>query len=417
MKNKKKKKKKKKNRKSIKQFSFHKDSTFTVFEVVLFIFISIIFGMIIGCILTYHTSSISSIRADAHLREIVSTYLNIKDNYYKKIKDEDLTNAAVKGMIEELDDPYSMYLDSYSTDSFTESIDGRYVGIGVSVLWEEENFKIVSVNADGPAYKAGILENDVIVAVDGKECNGMTTNELTKLIRGKNHTSVLIKVKRGDEELELPVKREYIDIQIVQDKVYEVDKEKIGYISMDMFASNSYEQFREALLKLEKKNINSLIIDMRGNPGGHLYQVKKILDLFLPKKKILYRIEEKGKISKVYSSTKESRDYPIVVLMNKSSASASEVLAVSLQENYSNCKIIGVNSYGKGTVQKSQTLSTGTSIKYTIERWLSPSAIDINGVGVIPDVYVEQSREYYEDFLEEHDAQLQEAINQLKKEP
>ena len=207
--------------------------------------------MIIGCILTYHTSSISSIRADSHLREIVSTYLNIKDNYYKKIKDEDLTNAAVKGMIEELGDPYSMYLDSYSTDSFTESIDGRYVGIGVSVLWEDDYFKIVSVNADGPAYKAGILENDIILAVDGKECHGITTTELTKLIRGKNHTSVLLKVKREEKELDITVKREYIDIQIVEDKVFEVDNKKIGYISMDIFASNSYEQFRESLLKLE----------------------------------------------------------------------------------------------------------------------------------------------------------------------
>ncbi len=413
MKNKKKKKKKKKNRKSIQQFHLNKNSTFTFFEVVLFIFISIIFGMIIGCILTYHTSSISSIRADSHLREIVSTYLNIKDNYYKKIKDEDLTNAAVKGMIEELGDPYSMYLDSYSTDSFTESVDGRYVGIGVSVLWEEDYFKIVSVNADGPADKAGILENDIILAVDGKDCNGITTTELTKLIRGKNHTSVLLKIKREDKELEITVKREYIDIQVVHNKVFDG---KIGYISMDMFASNSYEQFQEALQKLEKKKIDSLIIDLRSNPGGHLYQVKKILDLFLPRKTILYRIEEKGKISKIYSSTKESRNYPIVVLINKSSASASEVLAVSLQENYPDCKIVGVNSYGKGTVQKSQTLSTGTSIKYTIERWLSPSAIDINGVGVTPDVYVEQSSDYYKDYLEEHDTQLQEAILQLKKE-
>ena len=411
MKKKKKKKKKKNTRKNKKIFKL--ESSYSLVEVVIYVLISIVFGMIVGCILTYHMSSISSIRMDSHLREIVSTYISIKNNYYKKVNDEDLTNAAVKGMIDSLDDHNYMYFDSESADSFNESVDGKFVGIGISIVLDGDYYKIVSVNEKGPADKAGIKENDYIIEVDGHDCKGLTSSELSGYIRGERNTNVSVKVKREEEELTFTVKRDTIQIQSVYDNFYEVDGKKIGYIGIDTFASNTYDQFLVTLNKLEKKEMDSLIIDVRGNPGGHIDQSRKILDLLLPKKTVLFRIKEGSKMKKIYAVKKKSVSYPIAILMNKGTASAAEVLVSSLHENYKDCTIIGITSYGKGTIQKSQSLSSGNSYKYTVERWLTPSGIDINGSGIEPDIEVSLDMEYFEDFKEEHDNQLQIAIEQL----
>lgn len=402
MKNNKKKKKKKKKNKS--QFEINMDSTFNVFEVVIFVFISIIFGMIVGCVLTYQTSSLSSIRTDSHLNEIVSTYMNIKNYYYEELDKDKLTNAAIKGMINSLEDPYSVFLDDDSTDTFTESIDGRYIGVGVSTVFKDNNYIISSVIKDSSADKAGLKENDIILEVDDIDCSNITSSDLDELLKGKIDSDCKIKIKRDGKDITYYVKRESIEIQNVKSEIYD----DIGYISIKVFSSNSYNQFSKELKELENKNIKSLIIDIRNNPGGHLIQTRKILELFLKKDVVLYQTEKENKASKVLSSTKESRNYPVVVLINSSTASAAEVLAISLKENYKDVVIIGETSYGKGTVQKSETLSTGTSIKYTVEKWLTPKGEDINGEGIIPDIEVQKTKE--------EDTQLNRALEEIKKE-
>ena len=401
MKNNKKKKKKKKKQS---QFEITLDSTFTVFEVVIFIFISIIFGMIAGCILTYQTSSLSNIRTDSNLSEIVSTYMNIKNYYYEELDKDKLTNAAIKGMITALDDPYSVFLDDDTTDTFTESIDGRYIGIGVSIKYEDDNYKISSIVSDGPADKSGLKVDDIILEVDDIDCSNKTSSDLEELLRGKINSTAKIKINRDGKEITFYIKRESIEIQNVETKVYD---DTIGYISINVFSSNCFDQFSKALKELEKEKIESLIIDVRNNPGGHLVQAKKILELFFEKDTILYQTEKDNKITKVKSDTKETRSYSVIVLINSSTASAAEVLAISFKENYKNITIIGETSYGKGTVQKSQTLNTGTSIKYTVEKWLTPKGEDINGIGVIPDIEIQKTRE---------DNQLDRAIEEIKKE-
>ena len=402
MKNNKKKKKKKKKNKS--QFEINMDSTFNVFEVVIFVFISIIFGMIVGCVLTYQTSSLSSIRTDSHLNEIVSTYMNIKNYYYEELDKDKLTNAAIKGMINSLEDPYSVFLDDDSTDTFTESIDGRYIGVGVSTVFKDNNYIISSVIKDSSADKAGLKENDIILEVDDIDCSNITSSDLDELLKGKIDSDCKIKIKRDGKDITYYVKRESIEIQNVKSEIYD----DIGYISIKVFSSNSYNQFSKELKELENKNIKSLIIDIRNNPGGHLIQTRKILELFLKKDVVLYQTEKENKASKVLSSTKESRNYPVVVLINSSTASAAEVLAISLKENYKDVVIIGETSYGKGTVQKSETLSTGTSIKYTVEKWLTPKGEDINGEGITPDIEVQKTKE--------EDTQLNRALEEIKKE-
>ena len=182
---------------------------------------------------------------------------------------------------------------------------------------------------------------------------------------------------------------------------------------MDTFASNTAKQFSKELKKLEKKNVDSLIIDVRNNSGGRLSQVKEILDEFLGNKVEIYRIETKGKVEKVYTSDKIKRNIPVVVLVNEGSASASEILATAFMDRYKNATIVGTVTYGKGTIQKAVELSSGASLKYTTQKWLTSKGEYLQDKGLTPDIEVNQKGEYYDNPTDENDAQLQKAIEVL----
>jgi len=388
------------------------DSKFSIFEVIVIILIAMIFGIIVGCLLTYTNKSIYN---DDKLNEIINTYNSIKDNYYDNIDEDTLVNGAVNGMIDSLGDNYSNYMGDEATEDFTKSVDGSFIGIGVSVLFDGEYNKIVEVDVNGPAFKAGLKKDDVILSVDGKDTKGVYGNNLTKLVNGKKNTKVKIKVKRGDTVKTYSVVRKLIEIESVTSDIFKENNKIIGYIDVDIIASNTYEQFKKNLDKLEKQNIDSLVIDLRDNPGGHLSQTKEILSLFFDKKIVLYQVRDKNKTKKVYATGNISKKYPIVILVNEESASAAEIITASFKENYKNCMVVGTNTYGKGTVQQTIKLSTGTSIKYTIEEWLTPKGKNINKVGIKPDVELKQSQDYLMKPSYENDSQLQGALEILKK--
>jgi len=388
------------------------DSKFSIFEVIVIILIAMIFGIIVGCLLTYTNKSIYN---DDKLNEIINTYNSIKDNYYDNIDEDTLVNGAVNGMIDSLGDNYSNYMGDEATEDFTKSVDGSFIGIGVSVLFDGEYNKIVEVDVNGPAFKAGLKKDDVILSVDGKDTKGVYGNNLTKLVNGKKNTKVKIKVKRGDTVKTYSVVRKLIEIESVTSDIFKENNKIIGYIDVDIIASNTYEQFKKNLDKLEKQNIDSLVIDLRNNPGGHLSQTKEILSLFFDKKIVLYQVRDKNKTKKVYATGNISKKYPIVILVNEESASAAEIITASFKENYKNCMVVGTNTYGKGTVQQTIKLSTGTSIKYTIEEWLTPKGKNINKVGIKPDVELKQSQDYLMKPSYENDSQLQGALEILKK--
>lgn len=387
-------------------------ASFTILEVVLIIIIAILFGVIVGYFINYSRNDTTK---DSSLNEVVSTYNNIVNNYYGNLDKNRLSDAAIKGMIESLDDPYSNYMDGNAAEDFNESIDGSFTGIGVVIQNGEEYTTIIEIYDNAPAKKAGMQVGDIIIKVNGNDVKGMTGNDLAKMIKGKKGTKVNITVKRDDKEISIDVKRDVVDLISVNDKIIEYEGKNIGYIRINNFAANTYSQFYKSLKALESKKIDSLIIDVRSNPGGHLQQTKQILSLFFNSKTVLYQIKSKGKVERVYSYSNESRKYPVAVLIDRASASASEILASCFKENYKKVFIVGNTTYGKGTVQKTQTLKDGTTIKYTTETWLTSKGKSINQVGVTPTVEVNLTEKYVENPCDDNDDQLKEALNKLKE--
>lgn len=376
-------------------------------------FVSLLFGIIIGYIVTYSSSSLKSIRKYPELKEIVDIYIGIKENSYKKINDKDFSKAAINGMIEYLDDPNSVFLDSDSTNDFNNSVSGTYVGIGATVLFDGENNIIDSVYENGPADKVGLKVGDIISSINGFNCHGVPTSELDKYFSGDVGTKLKIKVKRDENEISFIVTKDIINVKNVLSNVYNVDNKKVGYLKIEMFSKNIYNQFKSELNHLEKSNIEYLIIDLRGNPGGHLSETRKILNMFFKKNTVLYKIDNGKKLKSVKDNTSEYRNLDVYLLVDDFSASSSEVVASCFKENYSKAYIVGKTTYGKGTVQKTQSSLSGTSIKFTTERWLTSKGKSIDGIGIKPDFVIEDYHYNFEPDLE--DEALQFILDKIKE--
>lgn len=388
-----------------------KSNGFNTKEVVVIVVISVLFGFLAGYSLC--NAKPAGIMVSDEIHELVSTYESILDGYYGEVNEKELLDAAVEGMISTLDDPNSYFMNKSETESFNQTVEGSFIGVGISIMYCDDTFKIVEVIENSPASKVDIAVDDLIVKVAGKDVSGLTMDEVSDLITGKIGTKVKIGLLRGEELVEVTVKRDKVVLPSVFSR--KIAGTEFGYIQIESFASNTFEQFEKQLKKLEKEKIKGLVIDVRGNPGGKLSVAANILDLFLGKNKVLYRIETKDKVEKVYSKNKEKRNYPIAVLTDCGSASAAEILAVSLRENYDNVRIIGTQTYGKGTIQKAYPLSSGSTVKYTTQKWLTPKGEWLNDIGVTPDEVVELSEQYYQTHHEDDDTPLVKALEFLKQ--
>ena len=388
----------------------NKKYTFNFIELISIIIVSLFLGTIIGNIITYDKENIVFNSVPEELDEFVSTYNTINNSYYKKVSKDKLVDAAIEGMLSSLDDPYSEYMNKTDSTEFNETVNGEYDGIGITIISDNDAVKIVSVFDNSPAKKIGLKAGDEITSINDEKVANKNTEQISKLI--KNSKKVKIKVIRDNEEKEYTIKKGTVDIPSVTSKMIDKDN-KIGYISISIFSSNTYKEFNKALEKLEKNNMKALVIDVRNNPGGHLDQVSDIIDLFLNKNDVMYQIKNNGKKKKVYAATNSKRKYKIAVLINKNSASASEILAAALKDSY-NSSVVGVNSYGKGSVQKQYKLSNGSSIKYTVKKWYTPKGESIDKKGVEPTEIIEQSENYFNNPSIDNDTQLQKAIEIVK---
>lgn len=393
---------------------------FNYVEVIVIMIITLILGGVIGSFVTYISRSTDTSNPVIHevpkdLKEFISTYNNIITDYYEEIDHEKLLEAGINGMLEFLDDDYSLYMDRDASQSFNEQVEGKYTGIGVEIIQNDDNTVSISrVFEDSPAFKAGLKPGDIFARIDDVDVTGKMSSEISNLIKNSDTDQVSILIIRNGEEKNFHLSLQMVEIESVNSKVFEKNGKRIGYLEISIFASNTDTQFERKLLELEGKNIDSLIIDVRDNSGGYLSTVTNIASLFMNKSKVIYQLDTRGIVEQIYSNTKVSRDYSISVLINQNSASASEILAAALQESYG-ATIVGVNSFGKGTVQKAIQLESGATIKYTIQKWLTPNGNWVNEVGITPDVEVFMDGDYYQNPNDESDNQLQRALEELVK--
>ena len=340
------------------------------------------------------TGFLSNIRQLKELSDIMDI---INQNYVgeKAVDKKILMQGALKGMIEALEDPHSNYFTSEELKDFQDDIKGKYVGVGMVVQKRpNEALTVVSPIEDSPAYKAGMKPKDKIIAIDGDSTYKLTSEECVKKLKGKENTTVKVTVLREGvkETKEVEIKRAVVELKYVKSKMID-EKDKIGYLRLTQFGENVYPDVAKALEELQKQGMKALIFDVRSNPGGALDQAVKITSMFLKDGRV---VSVKSKDGEEKVSNREGKyfgDFPLVVLINGGSASASEILAGAIKDDKRGI-LVGEKSFGKGSVQTLVGLPDGDGIKLTIAKYYTPSGVCIHGVGIEPDVKVEEKDGY-----------------------
>ena len=382
---------------------------FTIIEVLSFMVVSFALGLIAGGIIMYGKGKFNG-EISSSLDEFIATYNDILNNYYEPVDGDKLLEAGINGMVNYLGDPYSTYYTPEQSQEFNEYLDGKFCGIGSEIQIDNESgyVKLVKVYENSPAAKAGLKDNDLLIKVDGVDIKGKALSDVTAIVKGEQGTVVKLTVRRDNKDFDVEVTRDFVDIISVQGEIIELQGKKIGYIDVAIFAENTDVQFEKELKKLEEEKIDALIIDLRSNTGGHLKTVTNMISLFIKKGEVIYKLKTKEVVEDFKDLTEEHREYPIVILINEISASASEVFTAALKEQYG-ALVIGATSYGKGKVQKSYQLSSGAMIKFTYQEWLTPKGDYIDGKGIEPDIKIEYKQE------KERDSQLNRALQELVK--
>ena len=319
--------------------------------------------------------------------KLYEAYDNLKNDYFQDIDEAAIINGAINGMVDALDDPYSDYLNEDEARQLNESISSSFEGIGAEIQEQDGFIAVVSPIKNSPAERAGLLPKDKITAVDGESIQGMSSSEAVLLIRGEKGTPVTLTVMRvgTDEPIEVKIIRDVIPIETVY---YEMDSNKIGYVRITSFSMGTYKELLTALDSMEKDGMAGLVVDVRQNPGGILNGALEISNLFVEKGKNILQSQEKGQNAEVYQATNGRKvKVPVSVLIDDGSASASEILAAALSES-SGIPLVGVTTFGKGTVQSPKDLDDGSNLKITTAKWLTPDGNWIHEKGIKPDVEV-----------------------------
>lgn len=327
-----------------------------------------------------------------NLEKIEQAYQLIQKSYVKKVDHEQLVQGAIQGMIGTLKDPYSVYMDATTAERFNDSLDSSFDGIGAQVTVEEGKLVIVAPIKNTPAEKAGLKPRDQILKIDGESVEGLDLYEATTKIRGEKGTIVKLEILRkgASKPFEVKITREEVPVVTVFSDMKKNGDKKIGYIEITSFAEGTAREFSGELNSLEKEGMEGLIIDVRGNPGGMLSSVEDILQQLVTDKKPYVQIEERsGKKNPYFSNLEEKKVYPITVLIDEGSASASEILAGALKE-VEGYDLVGTKTFGKGTVQQAIPLEDGSNIKLTMFKWLTPDGNWIHEKGIKPTIEVEQ---------------------------
>ena len=376
-------------------------------------------SLVLSILLVMPTKIFGEDRVPAeNIEEFVEVYKRIKEQYVDVVDDEKLFDMAIQGMVSGLD-PHSSFL---SQDDFNElkiGTTGKFGGLGIEITTEDSFVKVISPIDDTPAQRVGIKSGDLIIDVGGTSLKDLPISDAVKLMRGEPGTSVEITVIRKEikEPLKFNITREIIISKGVKSYLFD---EKIGYVRLSNFQSNSTNDVKDAIYELNRKSkskMEGLIVDLRNNPGGVLGTAVGISDLFLTEGKIVYT---KGRTYKsrleYFASPQDIIDgLPLIVLINEGSASASEIVAGALQD-HKRAKIMGTKSYGKASVQTIQELNDGSALKLTTARYYTPLGNDIHENGIKPDLVIEVGKKEKVNLPEpyDEDGQLFQAIKHLK---
>lgn len=334
--------------------------------------------------------------SDTSLAEVRKAYETISGKYFQNVDKDKLLDGAVQGMVKTLDDPFSSYMDAKTAQQFSQSLSSSFEGIGAKVSMVNGKVTVVSPIEGSPAEKAGIQPKDQIITIDGKEIDDLSLNEAVLKIRGKKGTSVTLGIQRqGSPDLiEVDVERGKIPLETVDHSSIQKDGHTMGLITINSFSEGTAKEFGKALKKLEKKDMEGLVIDLRGNPGGYLGSVLNIGNMIIPDTKPIVQMPApNGKMERSFSELDKKKAYPIVGLINKGSASAAEILSADLHE-IGGYPLVGTKSFGKGTVQQEFNVGEG-KMKLTVSKWLTPDGNWIHKKGIKPTVKVKQPDYFY----------------------
>jgi carboxyl-terminal processing protease len=337
----------------------------------------------------------------------------IEGKYVKaeEIDEEEMVYGAIRGLVDSLNDPYSLFMTPKETKEFTASLEGKLEGIGAELSVKDKNLVIVTPLRASPAERAGLLPKDIIYKIDGESASEMSLFEAVMKIRGEKGTTVTLTIIREDIEnpFDVSIVRENIDIESVTVEELEDD---IVYIGVNQFNDKTNEEFGKAISKLILSEPKGIIIDLRFNGGGYLDIAVELLSYLLPTETEAVIIKERGKEDVTMKTNGKPKllKTPLVVLVNESSASASEIVAGGIQDHQRGI-IMGAQTFGKGNVQEVDTFFDGSSLRMTIAKWYTPQGRSIEEVGITPDILVEITDE---DIENEYDSQKESAIEYLK---
>lgn len=374
-----------------------------VFLLLLLLLGSFALGFVIG-----HTRQLSrlEIQRITSLNLVQEALEQIQDSYVEKVPTKKLIQGAIKGMVDSLNDPYTKYLGRSDFKHFQEQTSGYFYGVGIEIGMKDHQITVISPIEGTPASRAGIKPDDAIVKIDRQSTEKMSLNKAVSLIRGEKGTKVVLTILRPDtkEPLEFSLVRERIDVPNVVSK--KLDKE-LGYIRIHFFGEKTAANLEQKLSELEGEGIEGLILDLRNNPGGLLEEAVEVGTNFIKSGPIV-SIRTRGRKPQIYQARGKAFDLPLVVLVNKGSASASEIVAGAVQDTKRGV-LVGEKTFGKGSVQNIVTLSDESGLSLTTGRYYTPAGRMINKKGIIPDVIVELKKG------EKEDLQLKKAQEVLKE--
>lgn len=334
--------------------------------------------------------------------------------YDGEIDDEDLLEAAIKGMTDSLNDPYTVFMNEEEYKSFVEQSEGHFVGIGAQLGIKDDKITVVAPIEGSPAEKAGLKSGDVILKVDDVEITEPNLDETVSMIRGEQGKTVVLTVERNGSTQEISIIRDEIEMVSVKGEIIDGN---IGYIEISSFDENVSEEFKSKITELKNQGMEGMILDLRGNPGGFLNEAVKVASQFIPKGEVItYTIDKYGNKQESKSVGGEAEGMPLVILIDGGSASASEVVTGALRD-YEAGTIIGTTSFGKGIVQQLIEFSDGNGgLKVTTSKYYTPNGENIHKIGITPDIEVTLPEELStQGYTRDLDTQLNKGLEVIKE--